>query len=118
MWPHAPVRVQSATTLGRLFDLGSYPALVQGNDRIGGELWHVQPDHLPKTLDVLDEIECYGIDDVDLYVRRIVECVTSDGRVQSAHAYFLADREPLREQTPLAADDDGVCIWRRYSTSS
>lgn len=37
MWPRWPVRVEAATTLGILYDIGPYPALAAGDDVVEGE---------------------------------------------------------------------------------
>ena len=41
MWPRPVVKIERATAQGRLYDLGAYPAMVEGADTIDGELWHV-----------------------------------------------------------------------------
>ncbi len=118
MWPRQATMIELATTRGRLFDLGPYPALCDGDDLIAGELWHVNAEHLAVTLDALDEIECYGKDDVDLYVRRIVECRTSDGHVRRAYTYFFADPSLLKDRQRMMPNAAGVCLWQRHSASS
>jgi gamma-glutamylcyclotransferase (GGCT)/AIG2-like uncharacterized protein YtfP len=56
-WPRLPLKVDPATVRGTLFDLEAYPALVEGNQIVAGELWHFAPDDIPETLAVLDMIE-------------------------------------------------------------
>ena len=41
MWPRPAVKIERTTSQGRLYDLGAYPAMVEGADTIDGELWHV-----------------------------------------------------------------------------
>jgi gamma-glutamylcyclotransferase (GGCT)/AIG2-like uncharacterized protein YtfP len=53
-WPRQPLAVEPAWTLGRLFDLGPYPGLLAGTDRVLGELWRFAAEDLPETLRVLD----------------------------------------------------------------
>lgn len=112
-WPHAPLAVIAAETLGELYDLGPYPALITGDDRVAGELWRLRPEDVAHTLQVLDEIECFGQGGVDLYVRRIVRCQTSHGE-EEAYTYFLADEEHARGRRQVRADADGLCRWHRY----
>jgi gamma-glutamylcyclotransferase (GGCT)/AIG2-like uncharacterized protein YtfP len=73
---------------GKLFDLGHYPGVGEGYDRIVGELFEVES----KTLDLLDQIEGYdplAVED-SLY-RRMTCSVTSlnDGAESDAFVYFF-----------------------------
>jgi len=111
-WPRRPTRIEWATVRGRLHDLGPYPALVAGDDVVLGELWHLAAVDLAPTLDVLDDIECYGHGDVDLYVREVVECRTLDGRPVTAQAYCFAAPDEIRNAPVVAPDDRGFCLWR------
>ena len=45
-WPRQPVSIEWGTLAGRLHDLGPYPALVEGEDKVLGELWQVEPADL------------------------------------------------------------------------
>lgn len=56
-WPVTPVYVESAWALGSLWDLGPYPALLRGHDRVKGELWSFELGDVPHVLAVLDQIE-------------------------------------------------------------
>ena len=117
MWPRPPVRVERATTRGRLHDLGSYPALVEGSDLVTGELWHLKPEDLEVTLEALDRVECYGIDDVDLYERRVIECQTQDGLVL-AYAYLFANPAELTNVSVIQPGPDGCCRWPAITDDS
>jgi gamma-glutamylcyclotransferase (GGCT)/AIG2-like uncharacterized protein YtfP len=112
-WPFPPLRVDVALARGRLYDLGPYPALSDGEDWVRGELWHLQPEHLAETLRVLDQIECYGHEDVDLYVRRMIACRTMAGEELRAYAYFFAHSSELPEASRVRPDHLGHCHWRR-----
>lgn len=112
-WPHAPTSVIPATTLGTLYDLGPYPALTEGSDTVAGELWFIELSALRETLRVLDEIECYGNADVDLYERRIVPCHDMEGNLFRAYTYFLADRTQLNSARRPAPDRRGLYSWNR-----
>ena len=111
-WPRPPLAVIPAVTTGELHDLGPYPAMIAGNDQVLGEVWQLAPDDVPETLRVLDEVECFGVDDVDLYVRSAVTCrAIADGRDLLAYAYFLAAEEDARRHPQVEANADGYVSW-------
>ncbi|MFK7736160.1 MAG: gamma-glutamylcyclotransferase [Pirellulaceae bacterium] len=56
-WPIAPLQICKAWTLGRLYDTGAYPALIDGEDRVAGQLWSFEDSKISQTLQVLDQIE-------------------------------------------------------------
>ncbi len=75
-----------AVTAGCLYDLGEYPGLIAGNDRVSGEIYEVDA----ATLRRLDAVE--GVVEGDpaqsLYQRVAVSVTyTADGRVESAELY-------------------------------
>ena len=110
-WPHSPTEVVPASTFGTLFDLGRYPALLEGDDRVLGELWSFAADDIPDTLRVLDKIECYGQQEVDLYVRRVITCSTSSDKLVNAYCYFLADETAVTSSQRIAPSPTGFCEW-------
>ncbi|MCA9191696.1 MAG: gamma-glutamylcyclotransferase [Planctomycetales bacterium] len=57
LWPLAPKMIQPAWVRGALYDLGPYPAMVAGNDRILGELWSFASSDMESVLVTLDKIE-------------------------------------------------------------
>jgi len=118
MWPRVPRLIELGTIRGRLFDLGPYPALTEGDDLIRGELWHLEPKDIGVTLDVLDEIECYGKDDIDLYLRRVVAARTENGQTVEAFTYFFASPDELAKYACVQPNEEGICRWHRYLTSS
>ena len=50
-----------AKVKGRLYDIGSYPGLVEGEDLVAGEIYRLDPQHLRR----LDEVEEMVADDQD-----------------------------------------------------
>lgn len=114
LWPHPPLRVCVATTCGRLYDLGSYPALIDGKDLVRGELWEVEKNHAEKTWMALDKIECFDQGCEDLYIRRIVTCRTLEGETRSAFAYFFAESDSLKEAERIFPDQSGYCCWSSH----
>lgn len=112
-WPHSPRCVLTAEVTAALYDLGDYPAIVPGEDRVAGELWQLAIEHLPDTLRILDEIEWYGQGDDDLYFRQLTTCRTSSGET-TAYTYFLADTTKLRHTQRVLPGQDSICRWHRY----
>jgi len=82
-----------------LFDLGSYPALLPGADRVLGEIWQFRAADMPETLCILDRIE--GTDqpgEPNLYNRCIVPAIGFDQSVaRPAYTYVWAHPEQLNQ---------------------
>ena len=110
-WPHPPTRVESATVRGQLRDLGPYPALIEGDALVGGEVWRLAPEHVPRTLAVLDEVEDVAVGEAGLYARRIVECRTGDGQTVRAYAYYYSRPQEIAHHPRVPPGGDGVCRW-------
>ncbi len=112
LWPRRPLQVSEATVRGALYDLGPYPALVDGPDRVAGELWTFRPEDVQPVLQRLDQVEgFYPGAKRNLYERRVVECQTDDGRHTPAYCYFLADRRLLVGRRRVSPGRDGVVRW-------
>lgn len=111
-WPHPPWEILPATLLGELRDLGLYPALIHGADRVAGEVWQLSPEHVEDTLRVLDAIEGYREGSAEnLYQRQVVQCTTADGRKLAAFTYFYADEAAARQACRVTPNASGVCNW-------
>lgn len=84
-----------ATILGRLYDVGPFPALAEGNELVHGEIFSVDPPAVPGLLELLDDLEGYDPADPagSIYRRRVVAATTTDGSTVSAYAYFY-NRDP------------------------
>ncbi|MEX2186090.1 MAG: gamma-glutamylcyclotransferase family protein [Pirellulales bacterium] len=110
-WPRVPIAVEPAVIRGRLYDLGPYPALGPGDDRVRGELWCFDVDAMPETLRVLDEVE--GATQLgDFYYRRIIlTCECDDGQRREAFAYEFADLDRLKDKPIVPPDASGECCW-------
>lgn len=111
LWPRRAVRIEAATTRGQLRDLGPYPALLDGDDSVLGELWFLAPEDVGVTLQVLDRVECYDQGGVDLYVRRVITCQTLAGQTCQAHAYFYAAPERIADKPVVLPGPGGYCQW-------
>lgn len=110
-WPRKPLQIEWVTLRGQLRDLGEYPALVAGEDLVLGELWHIAAADMEATLATLDEIECYGQDDVDLYVREVVACRTLSGEERLAYTYRYAQPDDIAMSPIILPDAEGLCHW-------
>ena len=113
-WPHAPLAIVPAEIDAEMYDLGDYPAILPGRDRVAGEIWQIDPADMPRTLTVLDEIEGYGQGEADLYLRDVVNCRTATGEMRAAYTYWLADSAFARRHARVRPDRDGLCRWHRY----
>jgi gamma-glutamylcyclotransferase (GGCT)/AIG2-like uncharacterized protein YtfP len=109
-WPREPVKIEEGTVRGALYDLGPYPALVEGTELVGGEVWHFAAEDLAATLSALDEIEGYRGAADDLYRRMIVECETIRGKAR-AWTYMYARAREMPSRSGVKADERGICRW-------
>lgn len=56
-WPLPPIGVVAAWTLGAVYDLGPYPAMIAGKARIAGQLWTYSESQIDEVRKMLDCIE-------------------------------------------------------------
>lgn len=82
--------VEPAWTHGVLFDVGEFPALIQGDGAVRGELVRLDPATIPAALALVDRLEEYQADDEpsSMYLRRIVDVWTDRGEQERAYIYF------------------------------
>ncbi|WP_145078110.1 gamma-glutamylcyclotransferase family protein [Aureliella helgolandensis] len=103
-WPCAAIDVAPAWVYGALYDVGPYPALFVGKDRVLGEIWTFQDSDCGLVTETLDEIEGTnqgGV--VNLYNREAVTAHRFDETECRAWIYFYANlqqRSHLRYVTP------------------
>ena len=104
-WPRAPLSVEPAWTLGALIDLGPYPALLVGCDRVLGELWSFGPHDIATVFEQLDQIEGTNQSGMPNEYDRVR--VTATGQTLgeiSASTYRYANLRRAAQFTALAAD--------------
>ena len=79
----------SATTKGKLYDVGGIPGLVEGDDTIKGELMYFDPNYYQMALSVLDRLEGYDVNDINnsLYIRKLKKVFVNNQTID-AYAYF------------------------------
>ncbi|MEO8269548.1 MAG: gamma-glutamylcyclotransferase family protein [Aureliella sp.] len=56
-WPQVAENIERAWILGALIDLGPYPALLVGNERVLGELWSFNSQNIDIVIAQLDRVE-------------------------------------------------------------
>lgn len=118
-WPATPKHICEGWTLGRLYDLGEYPAMVQGSDWVRGEVWEFDIADVPAVLQTLDEIE--GTNQPgspNLYDRGVCQVRISGDQSIDAYAYRYAHAvntdqyiEPVRRSGALNSKSETV--WPR-----
>lgn len=111
MWPYEPIRLDTGTVRGQLYDLGAFPAMKPGSDIVSGEVRWFKADDMPLTLEVLDEIEGYrGLPD-DLYRRVVMKAQLDNG--ESIHSYVYLFNDEPNPSTRIEPGVDGHCRWPR-----
>ena len=91
--------VVPATIRGRLYDVGPFPALAEGDEAVRGEVLAVDPGELSRLLAMLDQLEGYLPSDPagSIYLRRVVTAATDAGGEVAAYAYvYNGDPAGLR----------------------
>lgn len=89
--------VETGTISGLLYDVGTFPALVEGAETVHGEIVRVDPAHMARVLAVLDRLEGYDPKDESgsLYVRRVVEVAIGGDQTEEAYVYFYNPQSGL-----------------------
>ncbi len=82
--------VEPSSIRGALYDVGLYPALVEGTDTVRGELVRLAAADLAHVLSILDRLEDYrpGDEEGSMYLRRVIDVRTASGVRERAYAYF------------------------------
>lgn len=101
-WPLPPERIEPAMVRAALYDLGPFPALLEGDDWVAGELWCYPPDQMPTVAQSLDRVEGWdpkGNSEIGYRCDRC-EVVRIDSSIkQQAYTYwFLPQRLPESAQ--------------------
>ena len=79
-----------------LYDLGPYPAVIEGSGRTQG--WLLRLQDMPEALRRMDQLEdYYGPDHPDNeYERKRVSVCTAQGEIREAYCYYYARVGELR----------------------
>lgn len=77
-----------------LFDLGSFPAIIDGTNKVFGEIHQYEQEET--VLKIFDTIEGYNRnkESESFYIRKEVTVETDDGKEVRAIAYFMNGRVP------------------------
>lgn len=105
--------ITPATTRGWLFDLGPYPAMVEGHGFVHGELVEFHPDDVARAFEVMDWLEGVSSTGHGLYDRVKIECWTDSKELISCYSYVML--EALKEQLSYTSEliSDGVWPFSR-----
>lgn len=90
------ISAKQGSISGALYDLGEYPAVIDGTRRIAGELLiFADPE---KAFSLMDRLEnYYGPNDLrNEYERKVVTVRLADGSEQDAYCYFYVNESFLR----------------------
>jgi len=91
------LKSENACIKGKLYDLGSFPALIlPGNDIIFGEIHKYS--NFDKVIKWMDEIEGYSewLKSGNLYERKTVKATTDNGKIVNAIVYTLSDENLVK----------------------
>ena len=104
-WPVRPLDVRPAWIRGRLIDLGAYPALLDGDQRVWGEVWSFDQRDLPEVHAALDRVEVTNQPGVpNEYDRVAVTVFLAEGDASlEASTYRFADQALAARIQPLPA---------------
>ena len=116
MWPIPAVKVTEAWVFGMLYGRADYPALRQGDDRVGGELWLFSEQSIKTVIQRLDQIECSNQKDIpDLYTRETIEAFDQNGNsLGLCYCYFYAEDPSLdgfERLTPSTIQPESIVHW-------
>ncbi len=119
-WPKTPRSIRDAWTFGKLIDLGPYPALLVGSDRVWGELWSFEAEEIPIVHRALDIIEVTNQPGVPNEYDRVRVLVTlADGEQVLASSYRYAGRDQAAQAKHLqpfqTINDQLYVAWPRTS---
>lgn len=120
-WPEVPLQIRPAWVHGCLFDLGPYPALIHGQDRIAGQLWSFRSDQIDLVRKALDRIEVTNQPGIpNEYDRIVVQACLLDGQYESAECYFFSDIRQLTQayrpiSPSLSHKGETYVIWPKSS---
>ena len=87
-----------------MYDLGSFPAIIEGEGKVRGEVYEVDKG----TLNLLDFYE--GVP--NLYVRKKVKVKMENGKIEDAYAYIFRNKRYLKRY-PKAEKIGDVYEWRK-----
>lgn len=101
--------IEKGKIKGELYHLpAGYPAVVEGNDDVYGEVITFTQDKLLKSLDFLEGY--FGEDKENLYIRRKCEISLEDGSKEWCWVYIYVDEKEARKEGIYISHGD----WKRF----
>ena len=85
------IKITPAWTYGKLYDLGYFPALTEGNNKVYGELIEFDNLEILRRVDYLEGFRCVNHPH-NYYERRMVEVFVNNKTVK-AWVYVLSDEQ-------------------------
>lgn len=123
-WGESPLQIQPAWTVGELYDLGPYPGMLHGQDRVLGEVWTFPRSLATQVRQTLDAIEITDQPGVpNLYNREVIPVEALDGKSFRAQAYFYAQSSQIRDHASRLYPDQTIqgnsyAVWPPRSYDS
>lgn len=108
------ISLRPAYTKGTLYHLNKKdcPALVDGNEKVWGELIEFEDDKNLTVLKALDDLEKYFEDsDEIMYERREISVFSGNGEEEKAYGYFFINSKNIDRYEPQYID---VGNWRKF----
>ncbi|MGL4737693.1 MAG: gamma-glutamylcyclotransferase family protein [Cellulosilyticaceae bacterium] len=106
-------KVEKASVSGELYHLpAGYPAVVEGRQRVEGEVITISQEKLLKSLDLLEGYMGEGED--NLYERRKKTVVLEDGTIEECWVYLYVDQKLARKEGRLIPHGN----WRHFMEKS
>ncbi len=109
-WPTAARGIFPGTVRGTLWDLGPYPGLTIGDDKVRGEIWMFTKVEMPRILQALDAVEGFFGKDGDLFVRKAAYAAADEGGIVPVWIYYYG-RTMLSNAKQIAPAADGTVSW-------
>jgi gamma-glutamylcyclotransferase (GGCT)/AIG2-like uncharacterized protein YtfP len=108
--------IRQAWILGKLIDLGPYPALLEGDDRVCGELWSFKACDIAWVRQVLDKVEVTNQPGIpNEYDRVPVLVQLFDGTNLTAETYRYALQASAMRLAPVVpslwVQDQRYVVW-------
>lgn len=105
--------VQEGSIEGALYHLpAGYPAVIDGKDRVYGEVFTLSKDNVIKSLDVLEGYTGEG--ENNLYERKKCKVRLADGTEEMCWVYLYADKSEARKSGRLVSHGD----WKVFKNNN
>ena len=98
---------------GVMYDVGAFPAIVEGKGTIMGEIMYIAPEVYNHVLTALDNLEGYIPDSgYSMYIRKLINVLNADNNMIKCWAYFW---NYSTKNLPLISHGDWKrWVWEKY----